>query len=456
LTKFSVFIFAERENFCESWRSFASILADLSTFMKISIFALGSRGDVQPYIALGNALQRAGQTVQMISTAEFRHLCEEYHLPIVIVGAGIQQVANQLNIEQGNFLQIMRKMGVAAEQMAVNASRAGLEFAKDSDLLISGLGGLFIALALSQKLGTPLLQAHLLPIQPTRAFPSVLTPQVPRVFNRISHQLARQAVWQPLRSSDNRARREVLQLPPAPFWGPFQSLEQSKLPILIGISPAVLPQPTDWSANIRMTGFWFLPTAENWQAPNALVDFIQAGDAPLYIGFGSMLSQDPKATAELFIRALKYTGQRAVFSAGWGGLQASDLPKNIYMSGYVPHEWLFPRMAGIVHHGGVGTTASAFASGVPSWVTPFFGDQPFWGQRAYELGVAPAPIAKRNLTMKNVSERLMELKENPTFHVKAQALGETILREDGLQMVVSMVESFSIKTIDKKAILHRI
>lgn len=169
-------------------------------------------------------------------------------------------------------------------------------------------------MALAEKLGVPFIQAYLMPFSPTREFPSVLTP-VPQSrltawANASLHRMARQMMWQTLRSADNKARAQALQLPPAPFWGPFAALHAQAQPILYGYSPQVVPRPQDWDATIDVTGYWFLPPPAGWEPSTDLVDFLQAGPPPVYIGFGSMPSRNPQETADLVLHALAQTGQR--------------------------------------------------------------------------------------------------------------------------------------------------
>ena len=160
-------------------------------------------------------------------------------------------------------------------------------------------------------------------------------------------------------------------------------------PILYGYSPAVIPPPADWGADVHVTGYWFLDPAEDWTPDAALADFLAAGPPPVYVGFGSMSSRNPEETANLILDALARAGQRGIIHAGWNGLQRSDLPGSVMMVDGVPFAWLFPRVAAVVHHGGAGTTSAGLRAGVPSVVVPFFGDQPYWGQRVADLGVGP-------------------------------------------------------------------
>jgi UDP:flavonoid glycosyltransferase YjiC (YdhE family) len=171
-----------------------------------------------------------------------------------------------------------------------------------------------------------------------------------------------------------------------------------------------------------------------------LLAFLESGPAPVYIGFGSMASSDPRATAIIALEALRATGQRGVLFKGWGGLQPEDLPPDVFMIGSTPHSWLFPRMSAIVHHGGAGTTGAGLAAGVPSIVVPFFADQPFWGQRVYDLRVGPPPISRRRLTAENLSAAIRMVVDDQALRRRAADLGTRIRAEDGVGAAVQLIE----------------
>src|SRR5690606_35862025 len=149
---------------------------------------------------------------------------------------------------------------------------------------------------------------------------------------------------------------------------------------------------------VHITGYLFLDEQAGWQPPPALEAFLDAGEPPVYIGFGSMAGRDPEAMTALVVEALALCGRRGLLLTGWGGLHAGAVPESIFVLDAAPHSWLFPRMAAVVHHGGAGTTAEGLRAGVPAVVVPFLFDQPFWGARIEALGVGPAPIPRKQLT----------------------------------------------------------
>jgi len=414
--------------------------------MIVTVIAAGSRGDVQPYVALGRGLKEAGHTVRVLASPDFRSLITAQDLEFFDMGGSIETVAQGMQglLEQGNFIKILSQMGPAAERLVGQAAANGLTACRGSDLIIGGLGGLFVGLALSEKLGIPFIPAYLYPFTPTRELPSVLSPspqtRLPAWANSLSHRLAQQMMWQTFRAADNKARSQVLKIASASFWGPFASLQREKRTILYGYSPQVIPFPKDWEDFIHVTGYWFLEPPAGWEPPLDLVNFLQSGPPPVYIGFGSMVNRKPEEIADLVLQALARTGQRGVLSSGWGGLKKEQLPETVFMIGSLPHNWLFPKMAAVVHHGGVGTTAASLWAGVPAVITPFMGDQPFWGQRVYALGVGPRPVPRRDLTIDRLAESIHCAVSDTAMREKAARLGERIRAENGIARAVEIIE----------------
>jgi sterol 3beta-glucosyltransferase len=345
-------------------------------------------------------------------------------------------------LEKGNFLAINAYTSKLVKTISIDWAKAGLIACQGVDLLIGGVGGGTIMRALAEKLQIPILEAHVFPYTPTKAFPAVLFPpaltKLGGLVNWLSHHLMKQIMWQSFRNADRLVRSQVLNLPPAPFFGPKKDAKLMPFPTLYGFSPSVIAKPADWG-NTVVTGAWFLEAEPDWTPPEGLVAFLAQGPAPVYIGFGSMGSRNPEETADLVLTAIAKTGQRAILQSGWGGLATENLPETVFIVNSVPHSWLFPQMAAIVHHGGAGTTAASLRAGVPSLVIPFFGDQPFWGHRVMKLGVGPAPIPRKQLTIDRLAQAIQTMVSDPGMRQKAAELGTKIQAEDGLARVVETI-----------------
>lgn len=416
--------------------------------MRIALIAPGSRGDVEPYIALGKGLQKAGHVVRLVTHQNFDALVNAHALEFWPIAGSVQDIAQSTEmrglLEKGNFLAVMSQMAKEAQRGALALAEGGLAACQGMDMVLAGIGGLFVGLSLAEKLRLPFLQAYYIPFTPTHAYPSFLFPRLPSWFggalNRVSFHLARQIMWQGFRSADSLAREKVLGLPAAPFWGPYQTDRLRHNPILYGFSPFVIPLASDWDRDTHVTGYWFLDPAADWAPPPALTAFLQVGSPPIYVGFGSMSSRKPEETADLVLQALARTQQRAIILSGWSGLHKANLPDSVLMVDSVPFSWLFPRVAAVVHHGGAGTTAYGLRAGIPSVVVPFFADQPFWGQRVADLGVGPEPIPRKKLTVERLAQAIQSAVTDQTMRQRAANLGAKIQAEDGIARAVAVVQ----------------
>ena len=415
--------------------------------MRITIVAPGSRGDVQPYVALGRRLVEAGYETRLISTKNHEVLVKSNGVDFWSIEVSTEDMIRSEKmrevLESGKLLASMTKMGNELKKNAELVTKRTLEACMDANLVIAGVSGLFIGHSVAEKLNIPFLQAYNLPFTPTKAFPGVLFPNFPAIpgGNRIAHALTRQMVWQAYRPTDKIVRKKILGLPTYPIMGPYKSAALDKAPILYGLSPSVIPPPKDWGSNIHITGFWFLNSPADLEPSNELQRFVESGDPPIYVGFGSMSNRKPEETANMVLLALKMTGQRAIMYSGLGSLEKSAVPSNVLMVNSAPHTWLFPRCSAVIHHGGAGTTAAGLRGGTPSIVVPFHGDQPFWGQLVTKLGVGPRPIPRNKLTADLLAQAIKDTQSSPGMRERAARLGTLIQKEDGLTNAIQIIKN---------------
>ncbi len=209
---------------------------------------------------------------------------------------------------------------------------------------------------------------------------------------------------------------------------------------MISYSVHVFPRPASWLEHVHITGYWFLDEEAGWQPPQDLLDFLQAGNPPVYVGFGSVGDASlAEQKTRLVIEALRQSGQRGVLATGWNAMtKIGNLPDTVYMLDSAPHSWLFPQMAAVVHHGGAGTTAAGFRAGVPSIILPYGNDQFAWGLRAYELGAGPKPVPQKRLTAEALSSAITAALK-PQALAAAEALGEKIRKEHGAEIAAEII-----------------
>jgi len=420
--------------------------------MRITILAIGSRGDVQPLLALAVGLQKTGRhRIRFAAPDNFESLVREYRLDFFPLGINTHNLIGardrSTGLESGrNFLLwSLQALRAIKPMLALLMERTWLS-CKDAETIVYsyiGIGAYHVA----EKVGVPCYMAASVPgLAPTRAYsnPDGVFPPLPLGggYNLITYFLSRQILQAITGSFINRWRREKLHLSPIPFGKyPYGQLHGRPTPVLGGYSPLVVPKPSDWGEHIHVTGYWFLDPKSDWQPPAPLVEFLESGQPPVYVGFGSMANRSPRQTTQLVSDALERSGQRGVLVTGWGGLEKANLSANVYVLEAVHHAWLFPRLSAVVHHGGSGTTGAGLRAGVPSVLVPHMGDQPFWAQRVAELGVGPQPIPRRQLTALRLAEAITSAVTDTGIQTRAKSIGEHIRAEDGIGKAIEILES---------------
>lgn len=425
---------------------------------RIALLTFGSRGDTQPFLALALALQRAGARPVLGAHPVFRGLIEGHGVPY----AELAGDPHEWMRSQARLRAMVRSPAVltAAREFAVEwapTMRTMLEQSADlvraSDAIVFAHGAL-AGPHLHEALGKPTAFASLQPWDITAEYPSVTMRQAARsagaarrIFNRASHWMGEQVVWFPWRWTVNRWRREQLGLDGVPFFGTPWRRMSDEVVRLYGYSPHVAPPPADWPDDRFVSGWWRLPHAADWRPAPALSAFLAAGEKPVYVGFGSHLPVLDVAQVEDAVTSVaRQLGLRLVLAAGWAGLGGSsgvERPRprvpnrqetassDVFVLDEAPHDWLFPRMRAVVHHGGAGTTGAAAHAGVPQVAVPAFFDQYYWSAKIRELGVGT-----RLVTPKFSGAGLraaLEVALSPQVAVRAAQVAEVVAREAGAQ-----------------------
>jgi sterol 3beta-glucosyltransferase len=365
--------------------------------MRITILTFGSRGDVQPYLALGLGLKAAGHDVCLAAHAPFESWIRSYGIEFAsLAGNPTAQHADpawQAYHTRKSIFSYIRQGTIRFFRPQLPRLLADCWAAcQSTDAIIStpaaGIAGFHIA----EKLGVPYYGVWTNPGIKTQRFPHPymasrmrwLQTLLGSHFNRFSYDVIDRLFFQPIAPIVQQWRQNFLQLSPL---SAEVGQRMRQIPTLYAYSPSVIPKPDDWADSVHVTGYWFLESLPHWQPPPALVDFIKAGSAPIYIGFGSIIEADPIAMTQLIIDAVLQSGQRAILDAGWANLGDRALPPQIHriQSADAPHDWLFPQMAALVHHGGAGTVAAGLRAGKPTVVVySLVTDYYFWGQRIAE------------------------------------------------------------------------
>jgi len=405
----------------------------------------GSRGDTQPYVALGLALQKAGHAVRIATFGNFKTLVECTGLEFYPVQGDVMQVSrSELGREAmspDNPLKVMLSFN-KLKKLVDNLQQDFYNACADADAVIYHPGaaiGYFIA----QEKKIPAILATPYAFTPTSDYPSLLFyngPRLGRMYNNLTHRIQAQIFW----SAASQAIRNFWKVKfghsPAQFGSPFSRQITRRDPTVISYSKYVFSRPTGWPEHVHITGYWFLDEEPGWQPPQGLLDFLQAGNPPIYVGFGSVGDASlAEQKTRLVVDALKQSGKRGVLATGWNAMiKIGNLPDTIYMIDNAPHSWLFPRMAAVIHHGGAGTTAAGFRAGVPSIILPYGNDQFAWGLRAFELGVGPRPVPQNRLTVEALANAITAALQSQII-AAASTLGEKIHKEHGAENAAEII-----------------
>lgn len=413
--------------------------------MRIAILAAGSRGDIQPCAVLGKGLQDCGHRVRLAAPEDFTGFIEGHALEAFPLRGDVQQImageTGREFMETGgaNPIKSIRAMRRMIAPVISDMMRDAYTACRDAEGLICL--GVFSAFgqSIAESLGIPIVNIEPTPLLPTRAFPAPSWPtqrDLGPCPNYIAGAAMLRAVWLWYHPFVNDLRRQL----GLPVWSfaRFQRTLKST-PMLGAYSPNLIPRPTDWPDSVHVTGYLFADASADWEPPPELKAFLEAGDPPVYVGFGSMAGRNPAELARLVIEALAKSGQRGLLLTGWGGIRTENLSENLLVVDSAPHGWLFPRMSAVVHHGGAGTTAEGLRAGVPSVIVPFILDQYFWGARVKALGLGPAPIPRTKLTADRLASAIRIAVTDTDMRQRTGSFGAAIRAENGIGNAVGVV-----------------
>jgi sterol 3beta-glucosyltransferase len=411
---------------------------------RIALLTYGSRGDVEPFVALGVGLRNAGHSVRLAGPAPFAPLARSHDLDFAPIEGDpedlAQAFANRVGLSWPRMiLQMVRHVLPLAEAAFRSVESATL----DSDLIVHSFLMTDAGHTLALARGVPDASAQFFPIfLPTSSFPAVALPDLPLggLYRRATHVLNTAVFRFGGRLLYRRVRGAAPDLPPLAAW-PFSSRDADVPPILLAYSSRILPRPVDWPSHAHVTGYWQLPPPAGWQPPPALVRFLESGPPPIYFGSGSMRTENLRVLLRTVVTAARACGLRAILGAPPEALGTGAGQADVFAAEGIPHAWLFPRMRYILHHGGAGTTGAAAAAGVPTSATPFSADQAFWARRLHHLGVGPAAPPARRLTRQRIQALLEDVLANPVYQQHARDLGEELRREDGVACALRVLHS---------------
>ncbi|KZV24297.1 hypothetical protein F511_01779 [Dorcoceras hygrometricum] len=415
--------------------------------LQIVMLIVGTRGDVQPFVAIGKRLQDEGHRVRLATHSNFKEFVRAAGLEFYPLGGDPKVLAaymvknkgflpsdpSEIHLQRSQIKEIIFSLLPACTDSDPDSN---IPFKVDAIIANPPAYG---HTHVAEALKVPLHIFFTMPWTPTSEFPHPLSRVRPSVGYRLSYQIVDALIWLGIRDMINEFRKKKLKLRPMTYLsGSYNSF--SAMPYGYIWSPHLVPKPKDWGPNIDVVGFCFLDLASNYEPPQSLLEWLEDKEKPIYIGFGSLPVEEPERMTEIIVQALEITGQRGIINKGWGGLGNLAEPKDfVYLLENCPHDWLFTRCQAVVHHGGAGTTAAGLKAACPTTVVPFFGDQPFWGAQVHNRGVGPAPIPVKEFSLEKLVDAIRFML-NDQVKQEAVKLAKAMENEDG---VAGAVQAFN-------------
>lgn len=411
--------------------------------LKIAMLIVGTRGDVQPFLAMARRLQEYGHHVRLATHANFKSFVRSAGVDFYPLGGDPRVLAGYMARNKGFIpsgpgeISIQRKQLKTIIESLLPActepdTETGLHFRAQAIIANPPAYG---HTHVAEALGVPLHIFFTMPWTPTYEFPHPLARVPQSAGNWLSYVIVELLIWWGIRSYINDFRKRKLKLAPIAYFSTYRG-SISHLPTGYMWSPHLVPKPSDWGPLVDVVGYCFLNLGSKYKPQEEFVEWIQKGTKPIYIGFGSMPLEDPGKTTDIIIKALTDTGQRGIVGRGWGDLGTLlDVPDSVFLLEDCPHDWLFPQCSAVVHHGGAGTTATGLKAGCPTTIVPFFGDQFFWGDRVHQRGLGPAPIPISQLSVENLSDAIRFMLQ-PEVKSQAMEMAKLIENEDGVAAAV--------------------
>jgi UDP:flavonoid glycosyltransferase YjiC (YdhE family) len=405
------------------------------------LIAIGSTGDVLPMVALGGALRARGHRVTLYAFEQLAPLAAKAGLPFTPLPGDARAFIGGIMRPGASPFTLLSRMRAALGE-AAEPLMDGLQAAcAANEAVVTTFFGSLVG-RMAEALGIPAVQVHYMPLEETSTFAIPASPWVHlgAPLNRATYRLAfglidlleRRVAFPMLRA------RGVDPRPVRP--GSAYPIGGAPPPVLCAFSPAIVPRDPRWGAHIRLTGEWHGEMPPFTPSP-ALQAFLAAGDAPVYVGFGSMAEERMARIAPMVARVARSLGVRVVLAMGWSRApDASDMPGVYLLREYVPHAWLFQRVCAAVHHAGAGTTAEALRCGLPALAVPFGTDQYFWGDRIHRLGAGPKPLPRARLTRRAFERRMAALLHTPAYRENALRVAAAMRQEEGVALAADYVE----------------
>ncbi|WP_144699752.1 glycosyltransferase [Fictibacillus phosphorivorans] len=419
--------------------------------MLITMLSTGTRGDTQPFIALGIELKKKGYRVRIAASQSYRQLVEEYGFEFAPMRGDVTKILESGLVRDADsplkfFTSLNFKNDDLTELMI--AGQHDMHKACEGADAIVYHPGATLGYYVAKEMRIPSILASPFPMTPTKEYPAIIfydRIRLGKTVNKLTHHIFEKGFWKMANMGVKKFYVQRYGMLPKGFANPYPKQRTVSHPTITSLSPSVFPVPEDWPQNVYAFGYWFIEDQSDYKPSTEVEAFLSAGERPVYIGFGSVGDKANAAeSTEMVLQALKKSGKRGIINAG-SGMQERENTEDVLFIKSVPHEWLFPQLTAVVHHGGAGTTAAALRSGVPQVVIPYGNDQFAWGRRMVELGVSGGSIPRKELTTDKLADAI-KLTRSSAVREKAKELGVKVRAEKGAQksaeLIHKTIESF--------------
>ena len=408
--------------------------------MRLTLLSVGSTGDVRPYMLLGRELQSRGHHVTVAAFSRFRDMVESAGLAFHPLSGSVETMMASIMSPDTSGVTYLPRLWRGVKDAAPQMIQDMTEACRGADAMVCNFFG-SVYYSIAEKFDIPCIQIHLFPMDPTGDVPisSIRHMRLGSVMNKATYKIGYLAIGtvekrilRPWRLDNGLTDRK-------PATRPDYRIGSHTVPVIYAVSPALFPRPADWDDHVHMSGFFFDESPADYQPSPELAGFLASGEKPVYIGFGSMNSGDMNRLLSVMLRSVHAAGVRAVFSTGWTGKSLKST-RTVFFTDEIPHDWLFPRVGAVVHHGGAGTTAAGLRYGKPTLIIPFAGDQAFWGYQVRRAGCGPRPIPRDDLSVRKVTRALLDLKSNSLYYESAARMRDRLSAEHGVRAAADLIE----------------
>ncbi|QSX23200.1 glycosyltransferase family 1 protein [Priestia megaterium] len=425
--------------------------------MLITMLTTGTRGDTQPFMALGLELKKKGYRVRIAASEAYQDFIESYGFEYAMLRGDVSKIiesgAADDAINADNPLKFFSSLkNEKMMGMMVNIQKDLHKACKGAGAIVYHPGAA-IGYFAAKEMNIPSILASPFPMTPTKDYPALIfydRPRFGKIYNKLTHHIFEWGFWKVVSGPLKKYWVQQYGEGPNDFSCPYPKQRTAANPTIISSSPTVFSVSKDWPEHVHSYGNWFMDSDHSYQPEEKLERFLKAGEPPVYIGFGSVGDKkNAGETAALVIKALKLAGKRGIINTGGSGMnQTEEIAEDILFVKDIPHEWLFPKMSAVVHHGGAGTTAEGLRAGVPSIIVPYGNDQFAWGRKIHELGAGAKAIPRKELTAEKLSAAISYTQVNE-IQSKAQEIGKQIRAEKGAekaaQVIINTLETFGNK-----------